>query len=120
MVFLRSACRDDRTSHTQSNYFRLYFYARFYYYRLADQSNSVYDFEKILLSKCLQKLLITIAPALRANIIPTNITLDAGSNNLTTATNTEIAVVTAITIAGAIINGISSTSVNSCCIFNPS
>ncbi len=78
------------------------------------------DFEKILLSKCLQKPLITIATALRANIIATNITLDAGSNNQTTATNTEIAAVTAITIAGAIIHGISSASVNSCCIFNSS
>lgn len=78
------------------------------------------DFEKKLLSKCLQKPIITIAPALRAKIIATNITLDAGSNNLTTATNTEIEAVTAITIAGAIIHGISSASVNKCCIFNSS
>jgi hypothetical protein len=62
--------------------------------------------------KRLQNSRIIIAPAHRANIIATNIALDAGPNNLIAATDAEIAAVAAITIAGAIIHGILSASVN--------
>jgi hypothetical protein len=52
-----------------------------------------------------------------ANITATIIAFDAGSNNLIKTINTEIIIVAAITIAGAIIHGILSAISKRCCIF---
>ena len=55
---------------------------------------------------------MTIAPELRAKNITANIALTAGFDNLIPDTKIEIVAVAAITIAGAIIHGISFASAN--------
>ena len=63
-----------------------------------------------------QKARIITAHPLIANNIATIIAFDAGWINLKKSTDTEIIIVAAITVAGAITSGILSANSNRCCI----